>query len=448
MLVRRNLYWRESRVAGKQSLDEIPPDCHFNSGFSRPTNPLLSSLPPASEPTDPALARVEEQLTRIDSELSRFRRHLHQHPELSGEEFSTTEYLSKQLTSAHVPHRVATGSRGIITDIVGSANPGAPVVAMRADIDALPINEEGDVPYRSKKPGVMHACGHDAHSAILLGTTLVLYAAKPLPVAWRSIFQPAEESGRGASEMVKEGALEGVDAIIALHVDPNLAVGKVAVTPGPRTAFCEDFAIEIVGRGGHGARPHATVDPIATAAHLITLIYQAVPRQTDSRQPVVVTIGVFNAGYASNVIPDTASLKGTIRTLNAAVAKHAHETVERLCVSVAQAFGAKISLQFESLIPGLVNDGQIATLCANVASRILGPENVLRSEPPSLGAEDFADYLPVVPGCMIGLGVKADGSKVTPLHTATFDIDEAALQIGARLFTAILLEWSKNPIQF
>jgi amidohydrolase len=435
LLVGRNLYWRDLAVAGKQSPGEISDGLNSNFGFCQPTDPLLSSLLPTSETSDLALGRVEEQLKRIDSELSQFRRHLHQHPELSGQEFSTTEYLSKQLTSARVPHRVATGKRGIITDIFESANPGAPVVAMRADIDALPINEEGDVPYRSKNPGVMHACGHDAHSAILLGTTLALYAARPMPIAWRSIFQPAEESGRGACEMVKQGALEGVDAVIALHVDPSLAVGKVAITPGPRTAFCEDFAIEIAGRGGHGARPHATVDPIATAAHLITLIYQAVPRQTDARQPVVVTIGVFNAGYASNVIPDTASLKGTIRTLNAAVAKHAHETVERLCASVAQAFGAKISLQFESLIPGLINDGQIATLCANVAGRLLGSENI-------------ADYLPVVPGCMIGLGVKADGSKVTPLHTATFDIDETALLIGARLFTAVLLEWSQNPIRF
>jgi amidohydrolase len=343
---------------------------------------------------------------------------------------------------------VATGKRGIITAIVESPNAEAPVVAMRADIDALPIKEESDVPYRSRNSGVMHACGHDAHSAILLGTTLALYRARPLPVAWRSIFQPAEESGRGAGEMVKEGALEGVDAIIALHVDPNLPVGKVAITPGPRTAFCEDFTIEIAGRGGHGARPHTTVDPIATAAHLITLLYQAVPRQTDARQPAVVTIGVFNAGHASNVIPDTASLKGTIRTLNAAVAAQTRETVERLCASAAQAFSAKISIVFENLLPGMVNDIQIATLSANAASRLLGSENILRNEPPSLGAEDFADYLPIVPGCMIGLGAKAAGRKVTPLHTATFEIDEAALLIGARLFTAVLLEWSRNPIQF
>jgi amidohydrolase len=414
-----------------------------NEGFCQPTATLLSPLPPQNKRADPVSGRIQAQLTRVVPRLSQIRRHLHRYPELSGEEFSTTDYLSKQLAAARIPHRVATENRGIITDIVQSPDTEAPVVAMRADIDALPIKEESNVSYRSRRSGVMHACGHDAHSAILLGTTLALYRARPLPVAWRSIFQPSEEAGRGACEMVKQGALEGVDAIIALHVDPNQPVGKVVVTPGPRTAFCQDFIIEIIGRGGHGARPHATVDPIATAAHLITLIYQAIPRQTDARQPVVVTIGVINAGHASNIIPDTASLKGTIRTMNAAVATHARETVERLCASVAQAFGAKVSALFESLLPGMVNDTRIATLFANVAGRLLGSENVLRDELPSMGAEDFADYLPVVPGCMIGLGVKGAKNKITPLHTATFDIDETALLIGARLFTAVLLEWPK-----
>jgi amidohydrolase len=396
---------------------------------------------------DSASGRVQAQLGRGAARFSQIRRHLHRHPELSGQEFSTTEYLSKQLIAARVPHRVGTGKCGIITDVIESPDTGAPVVAMRADIDALPINEESNVSYGSRRSGVMHACGHDAHSAILLGTTLALYRARPLPVAWRSIFQPSEEVGRGACEMVKQGALEGVDAIIALHVDPNLPVGKVAITPGPRTAFCQDFTIAIEGRGGHGARPHTTVDPIATAAHLITLIYQAVPRQTDARQPVVVTIGVINAGFASNVIPDTASLQGTIRTLNTAVAVQTRETVERLCASVALAFGAKISPVFERLLPGMINDPQIATLAASVAGQLLGPENILRNEPPSMGAEDFADYLPVVPGCMIGLGAKGPDRKITPLHTATFDIDETALLVGARLFAAILLEWPKKPIQ-
>ena len=403
--------------------------------------------PSLNRPSDAPSERVQAQLKRGATRLAQIRRHLHRHPELSGQEFSTTDYLSKQLSAARVPHRVATGKCGIITDVIESFDAGAPIIAMRADIDALPIKEENNVPYRSKRSGVMHACGHDAHSAILLGTTIALYRARPLPVAWRSIFQPSEEAGRGACEMVNQGALEGVDAIIALHVDPNLPVGKVAITPGPRTAFCQDFTIEIAGRGGHGARPHTTVDPIATAAHLITLFYQAVPRQTDARQPVVVTIGMINAGFASNVIPDTASLQGTIRTLNTAVAVQTRETVERLCASVAQAFGAKISPVFERLLPGMVNDAQIATLAAGVAGQLLGPENILRNEPPSMGAEDFADYLPLVPGCMIGLGAKGADRKITPLHTATFDIDETALLIGARLFAAILLDWPRKPIQ-
>jgi len=388
---------------------------------------------------------VEARLSEVVSRLSQFRRHLHRHPELSGLEFSTTAYLSKELADGGVPHRVAEGNRGIITEIAGASAPGAPVIALRADIDALPINEESDVSYRSNNPGVMHACGHDAHSAMLLGSTLALHRARPLPVRWRSIFQPSEEAGRGALEMVKQGALEGVDAIIALHVDPNLPVGRVTITPGPRTAFCQDFTIEIVGRGGHAARPHLTVDPIAIAAHLITLIYQAVPRQTDARQPIVVTIGVINAGHASNVIPDTATLQGTIRTLNSAVGTQAREILERLCTSTALAFGAKISVVFESLLPGMVNDPLMATLSANVAERLLGAENILRHELPSLGAEDFADYLPAVPGCMIGLGVKSDNWQIRPLHTATFDIDEAALLIGARLLTGIVLEWAKDP---
>jgi amidohydrolase len=402
----------------------------------------LSTLNQPDKEQNAVLRRVDAQLRELAPQLSQIRRHFHQHPELSGKEYSTTEYLHRRLTAARIPHRVAAGGRGIITDIIRTPDVKTPVVAIRADIDALPINEENKVPYRSGAPGVMHACGHDAHTAILLGTTLALYRARPLPISWRSIFQPSEETGRGAREMVGQGALKGVDGIIALHVDPNLATGKVAVTPGPRTAFCQDFTIEIKGRGGHGARPHTTVDPIAIAAHLITLIYQAIPRQTDARRPVVVTIGVIHAGHASNVIPDKASLAGTIRAMNSEVAIHARESVGRLSASVAQAFGAIISVQFDELLPGLVNDSRIAALFAAVAGRLLGSDNVLTAELPSMGAEDFADYLAAVPGCMIGLGVKRAGRKSVALHTSTFDIDETALIIGARLFSNTLLEWA------
>jgi amidohydrolase len=385
--------------------------------------------------------RVDAQLARIAPQLSQVRRHIHQHPELSGHELATTAYISKRLAAGGVPHKIASGERGIITEIVAACEPGAPVVALRADIDALPIQEESKVPYRSRKPGVMHACGHDAHTAILLGTTLALNRAKPLSIGWRSIFQPSEEIGRGAREMLSHGALEGVNSIIALHVDPNLAVGRVGITPGPRTAFCQDFVVEVRGRGGHGARPHSTVDPIATAAHLITLMYQAIPRQTDARDPIVVSIGLVNGGHAANVIPDLVTMKGTIRTLTPAIATHGRRTLQRLCSGVAQAFGANISPSFEDLLPGLVNDPRIAAHFAATARQLLGPDRVVTNDRPSMGAEDFADYLPFAPGCMVALGVKTSGRKVTPLHTSTFDIDERALLIGARLLARVLLEW-------
>ena len=395
----------------------------------------------ADAASNPLMNRVDAELARIAPQLSQVRRHIHQRPELSGKEFSTTAYLSKQLTAGGVPHEVASGKRGIVTQIAAAREPDSPVVAIRADIDALPIQEENDIPYRSRSPGVMHACGHDAHTAILLGTTLALYRSGPISVGWRAVFQPSEETGHGAREMLSHGALKGVNSIIALHVDPTLAVGHVGITPGPRTAFCQDFAIEIRGRGGHAARPHTTIDPIATAAHLTTLIYQAIPRRTDARDAIVVSIGVLQGGHAANVIPDQVTMKGTIRTLDPAIATHGRQLLEQLCSGVAQAFGAKISPSFENLLPGLVNHPGIAAHLAESARRLLGSNKVTTSDRPSMGAEDFADYLPFVPGCMIALGVKSDTGKVTPLHTAKFDIDERALLIGARLLTRFLLEW-------
>jgi amidohydrolase len=198
------------------------------------------------------------------------------------------------------------------------------------------------------------------------------------------------------------------------------------------------------GRGGHAARPHATIDPIAAAAHLITLIYQAIPRCTDARDPIVVSIGQVSGGHASNVIPDLVTMKGTIRALNPAIATHGRELLERLCSGAARAFGTNISSFFEDLLPGLVNDPGIATHFAATARRLLGPSMVRTGDRPSMGAEDFADYLPFVPGCMVALGVKSSSRKVTPLHTAAFDVDERALLIGARLLTRALIEWPRD----
>lgn len=386
--------------------------------------------------------RAAAQVDCIAPLLSTIRRHLHQHPELSGGEFATTSYLGNQLTAAKISYRLGTGKRGVITSIAPAADAQAPIIALRADIDALPIAEENKLSYRSKNNGVMHACGHDAHSAILLGTTLALHRAGRLPVAWRSIFQPEEETGCGASEMVAQGAVKGVQAILAFHVDPNLPLGHVSITPGPQSAFCQDFTIEVRGRGGHGARPHNTIDPIAVAAQLVTLIYQAVPRQTDARDPIVVTIGMIQGGQAPNIIPDTVAMKGTIRSFDRVISAHARQTIQRLCAGTARAFRASICPVFERLLHGVINDPDVTEICIKAARGLLGQNRVVTDRKPSMGAEDFADY--TVPGCMMLLGVKSPRKKITPLHTSTFNLDEKALLLGVRLFTQILLEW---PVQ-
>jgi amidohydrolase len=397
--------------------------------------PLVASNSPAQS----VALRVATQIDRIAPRLPAIRRRLHQHPELSGAEFATTSYLGKELAAAKIPFRFGAGKKGIITDITPASGAKAPVIALRADIDALPITEENRISYRSKNNGVMHACGHDAHSAILLGATLVLHRAGKLPVAWRSIFQPAEETGCGAAEMVAQGAVKGVQAILAFHVDPNLPVGHVGITAGPQSAFCQDFIIEVRGRGGHGARPHNTIDPIAAAANLITSIYQVVPRETDSRDPVVVTVGMIQGGQAPNIIPDIVLLKGTIRSLDQAVSDHARRIIERLCAGTARAFRATISPVFDRLLRGGVNDPSVTEICLKAARELLGEDRIAADRRPSLGAEDFADY--PVPACMMSLGVKFSGQKVTPLHTSTFNLDEKALLLGVRLFAKILLQW-------
>jgi amidohydrolase len=396
--------------------------------------------PKSESSKESILRRIETTLARLTPEISRFRRHLHRNPELSGDEIETTRFLAQCLDHEKIPHRIAQEGKGIITETFAGM-PNAPAIALRADIDALPIQEENGVDYRSAKPGVMHACGHDAHTAILLGTTIALRQAGHLPVAWRSIFQPSEETGHGALELVKQGAVDGVAAIVALHVDPNREVGYLGLTPGPRTAFCQDFTIRVVGRGGHGARPSATVDPIAVAVQLVTLIYQAVPRQIDSRDPVVVTIGMIQGGQTHNVIPDSVTLKGTIRALKTAVSEQARLTLERLCRGTEQAFGASISIDFSDLLRGMTNDPKVTEICLTAARELVGADRVATDDRPSLGGEDFADYLTHVPGCMVSLGVKCPGTEVTALHTSGFDIDERALLIGARLLARILLRW-------
>jgi amidohydrolase len=390
------------------------------------------------------LQRLDGYLAEAEPKLIAFRRHIHQHPDLSGKETNTARFISQVLAGGSISHRLAADGRGVISEIARSPDPVAPVIALRADIDALPIEEETDTVFRSNNVGVMHACGHDAHAAMLLTTVLALKQENNLPFSWRAIFQPMEEEGQGAQQLIQEGALENVDSILALHVDPNRQIGAVGITPGPRTAFCRDFDIEVRGRGGHAARPYTTIDPIASAAHLVTLIYQAMPRSSDARDPMVITIGMIQGGFASNVIPDLVTLKGTIRALRREVAMEAGTTLERLADATAQAFKADIKVTFRKLLNGMVNDEHMANVCGEAAREFLGPENVTSNDPPSLGGEDFADYTAKIPGCMMVLGVAFPDKKLTPLHTATFELNEAGLLVGPKLLARCLLLGSKK----
>lgn len=361
------------------------------------------------------------------------RRHLHAHPEPSREEYETTALIARTLGAEGIAYRVPSTGRGLI---VGPEVPG-PLVAVRADIDALRIRDEKDVPYRSKREGLMHACGHDAHATMAVGAAMALHDLGRLSgvsLPWRVVFQPAEEEGTGAAEMIGAGAMQDVRAIAALHVDPERPVGEVGWRIGPLTACCDEIHVVVHGQGGHAARPHLAIDPIAAAAQFVTTAYQTVPRSIDAREPVVVTFGMITGGAQANVIPDRVVLRGTIRTFSRAVS----DRVEAQLRAVADGFAALTGARFElSILRGpdaVVNDPAITAAVMQEASRVLGEKHVREIGLPSLGGEDFSAYLTEAPGCLVRIGVASPGVKPWPsLHSPQFDIDERVLTLGARI---------------
>jgi len=392
-------------------------------------------------PVEPEFHFAEAALS--SEKLIRIRRHLHTHPELSGREIETTAYVGHYLSQQGIPFRFGPEGIGVVSDLEYIGSKDLPIIALRADMDALPIQEENETVYRSQNPGVMHACGHDAHTTMLLGALTALGSISPSSRRCRGIFQCSEETGQGALDMVHAGVMEGVRAIVALHVDPNLPCGSVAISSGPQTACCQDFTILLKGRGGHAARPHLTIDPIATAAQLVTLIYQTIPRGTDMNHPVVVTVGEFLGGSCTNVIPERASLRGTLRALTLQAAISTRERLGELCDGMALSSKAEITITFERQLPGVVNDPFVTEACLGAARRVVG-EKMIEKANPSMGAEDFADYLTEAPGCMIRLGVGVKNEEIRPLHTPTFDLAEDSLLIGAKILLGSYLNLSKS----
>lgn len=386
--------------------------------------------------TDPWKEQLDAAVAEFLPEAIQLRRHLHAHPEPSGEELYTSLELYQLLGKLDLDVRMGPDGCGVVAD--GGRGDLEKRVALRGDIDALRIQDEKQVDYHSTREGVMHACGHDAHTAIAYGAIrcLVLLEQQqrlPWPVLWRGIFQPAEETATGASRMVEAGALERVSQIFALHVDPTRRTGVVGLRSGAMTASCDSLEITVRGQGGHAARPHESKDPIAAAAQLISTLYQFVPRATASHDAVVLTIGSITGGMNPNVIPDRVHLQGTMRTLESTVRTRAIEQIRQVARGVGEITDTEVEVALHGNIPSVYNDPELSRLVWQQAEEVLGADNVQLVGKPSMGSEDFACYLAHVPGAMFRLGSTRDLATVTPLHTPKFDIDEQAIGIGMKI---------------
>ena len=376
---------------------------------------------------------IDESVDANYQEMVDIRRHLHMHPEPSGEEFRTTQYLSERLSDLDVQVTVPAQRRGLFVDV----GDGAGRIGLRADIDGLRVSDQKSVPYCSTVPGVMHACGHDGHTATAYGALRALLDLREKSAEWtvpcRVLFQPAEESNQGALEMVEAGATEGLTGLLGLHMDPSRWCGTIGIRPGTFTADCHELEIEVIGVGAHAARPHEACDPIAAACQLISSIFLFVPRSTDSQDPVVISFGQFNAGHSANAIPDKVVVRGTLRTLSEGISLNTIKHLERLARGVAEASGTKIAVRSTHGPPSVENDVALTALIRSAANRVVGDEHVQVIARPSMGGEDFANYLKHVPGAMFRLGCAGEGMKAPPLHSPVFDIDERSMAIGAKI---------------
>ena len=402
----------------------------------------------------PRLPTWRSELVQVAARLAprivSVRRHLHSHPELSMREFNTTAYLAERVESLGNVAVLTEHGIGLTSDWQSKHTLASPVrVGLRGDIDALPIATAGTDSYASRHAGVMHACGHDAHAAMVWGALAILHEldrqdALPHAVAVRAIFQPAEETSQGGPLMIAAGALEGLASILALHVDPTLSVGKVAGRPGPLTAACDSFDVEVVGRAGHSARPHLCSDAIAAAASWIGKLYARIPRVHDCRDPAVVSVGTFHGGSAPNIVAGQATLSGTMRTFSESSRAAIMQEMHNLADATAKSSGCQVTINFSAYTPSVHNDAELHRTMLQTARTLPSIEQAELLELPSMGAEDFAFFAQHKPVCMMRLGIAGPVLGTHALHTSAFDIDERALPIGAGLLAATAIELSAN----
>ncbi|RCG27809.1 amidohydrolase [Sphaerisporangium album] len=369
-----------------------------------------------------------------------FRRDLHAHPELGFVEYRTTERIAERLTEAGLTPVPLPRGTGLICDI-GSGD--GPTVALRADIDALPLPDEKDVPYRSTVPGVCHACGHDVHTAIVLGTGLFLAeqaAAGLLPGRVRLIFQPAEEvMPGGALRVLEAGGISGVDRIFGLHCDPRLEVGQLGLRVGPITGACDKVSVRVAGPGGHTARPHLTADLVFALAKIVTELPAALSRRVDPRVSLSLVWGRVQAGSVANAIPDDGVAEGTIRCLDEQAWHEAPDLFKSLLDSVAIAYGVEAEMNYVRGVPPTINESTSVHMLRDAAGHVLGPDAAVPT-PQSLGGEDFGWYLESVPGAYARLGVRTPGdTRRIDIHQGTFDVDEKCVGVGVGVLAATAL---------
>ncbi len=364
----------------------------------------------------------------------RWRRHLHQNPELSFHEEKTSQFIREALTELGIPYRDKVANHGIVGLIEGK-NPSKGIFALRADMDALPINEENDVPYRSLNEGVMHACGHDAHTASLLGAANILRETKE---HWEGtvklVFQPAEEKmPGGAKQMIEEGALKNPDAsgILGQHVFPQLPAGKLGFKSGMYMASCDEIYLTVRGQGGHGAVPELTIDPVLISSHIVVALQQIISRRASPKQPTVLSFGKIEGNGATNVIPDSVRIEGTFRAFNEDWRTKAHHLIREMASGIAASMGAECEVNIVKGYPFLKNNPDLTDKVKAMAVEYLGEENVVDLDIWMAG-EDFAYYSHEIPGCFYRFGVANESKGITSsVHTPTFDIDEDSLEISS-----------------
>ncbi len=369
----------------------------------------------------------------IFERMVEIRRQLHQHPELAFEEVNTANAIIQELKRLGISYQYGGKGTGVVGGLYFAED--APTVALRAEMDALPGAENTDLPFASSISDKMHACGHDAHMAMVLGAAALL-AESPPQGNVLFVFQPAEEKGGGARTVLKSGLLENVRAIFGGHVTQHYQVGQIMVSPGVITAQSDRFKIEITGRGGHGARPHEAIDAVVISGQLITTLQTLVSREVNPIYPSVITIGSIHAGSAPNVIAETAILEGSIRTTRAEVRTHLHAGIHRMAGAMGELHNARIKVEINDGYPPVINTSKETEIALLAATEAVGELGLMTIDHPSMGSEDFSYYLQSIPGCYVRFGARKN-DKYVPLHSPSFDINEAVLKVGADYFDSV-----------